>query len=812
MAIKADRWIQEMALQHGMIEPFVADQVRQGAISYGLSSYGYDMRIADEFKVFTNVFNTLVDPKHFDPRSFVDIKHDYCDIPPNSFVLARSVEYFRIPRRVLSVVLGKCLTGDTRVVDATTGAYKPISDMISDGSTIGFVGGRLKAMPNYAVISQGIKPVYRLRLRSGREIRATTNHPFLTVGGWAQLDSLNPGTRIAVARTIPIFGSTDIPDWEATLLGLMISEGQCSTPGHSPTYTSADPAMIDVLRWCVAEGSLGAVTYRGRYGYRLVNQVGRGGIVTKNRATTWLQSYRLDVKATAKFVPQAIFTAPKESVVLFLRALFTGDGSVYAQQRSICVEYASSSRRLIEDVHHLLLRFGLSGIITERHPKKGQTAWTITLHNKTQIETFAREIGFWSGSIKQQTLDSFASLLQNIELQRSKGDALPTELWSFARQQLGSQSYRSIGLTSMDTAKKMSYSQAAVLVEATHDAWISEMASSDLLWDFVEHIEAAGSEEVFDICVPEAHNFVANGIVVHNSTYARCFSGATQVALLDGTSASLEDLAEQWERGVAQWGYSVGPHGRIIATLLEQPRYIGRDLLLEITLDNGRTIRCTPDHEFLLRDGTLAQAQLLRPGSSLMPLYTELFRGYEGVYQPLTGHYTPTHRLADDWNIQHEVYETLPQSHRHHIDHNRRNNMPWNIMRVPAGEHLSYHNSANYGNPVYLNHKVVAIRELAGIHDVFCLTVPEAGNFALDAGVFVKNCGLIVNVTPLEPAWEGFVTIEVSNTTPLPARVYANEGIAQVLFFESDEDCMVSYADKAGKYQGQVGVVPPRMG
>jgi dCTP deaminase len=107
VTIKSDRWIQVMARERGMIEPFVAEQVRGGIISYGLSSYGYDMRVADEFKVFTNVFNTLVDPKHFDPRSFVDIRGDYCDIPPNSFALARSVEYFRIPRNVLCIVLGK---------------------------------------------------------------------------------------------------------------------------------------------------------------------------------------------------------------------------------------------------------------------------------------------------------------------------------------------------------------------------------------------------------------------------------------------------------------------------------------------------------------------------------------------------------------------------------------------------------------------------------------------------------------------------------------------------------------------------------
>jgi dCTP deaminase len=107
MAIKADRWIRRMALEHGMIEPFEDRQVREGVVSYGLSSYGYDIRVADEFKVFTNINSTVIDPKQFDPRSFVDIKTDVCIVPPNSFALARTVEYFRIPRNVLTICLGK---------------------------------------------------------------------------------------------------------------------------------------------------------------------------------------------------------------------------------------------------------------------------------------------------------------------------------------------------------------------------------------------------------------------------------------------------------------------------------------------------------------------------------------------------------------------------------------------------------------------------------------------------------------------------------------------------------------------------------
>jgi len=105
--IRNDRWIRRMAKEHNMIRPFEEKQVRTGMISYGVSSYGYDIRIADEFKIFTNINNTIVDPKQFDPKSFVDFKGEVCVIPPNSFALGRSVEYFKIPRNVMTICMGK---------------------------------------------------------------------------------------------------------------------------------------------------------------------------------------------------------------------------------------------------------------------------------------------------------------------------------------------------------------------------------------------------------------------------------------------------------------------------------------------------------------------------------------------------------------------------------------------------------------------------------------------------------------------------------------------------------------------------------
>ncbi len=463
-------------------------------------------------------------------------------------------------------------------------------------------------------------------------------------------------------------------------------------------------------------------------------------------------------------------------------------------------------------------------------------------------------------------------------------------------------------------------------------------------------------------------------ICVGKSTYARCFSGDTRVALVDGSAPTLEEMAVRHQNGEMFWGYSLGEFGRIEVTLLDAPRFIDRDALLEITLDNGRTVRATPDHVFIMRDGRRSTAAELRPGDSLMPLYRELIRGYESVYQPLNGHLLPTHRLADEWNVRQRIYRDEPGTHRHHKDHDRRNNNPWNLERMTAAEHVRHHNAFTFGpdfdpdehsdaikaglsrlssdpewreNYVRVqrdravqfwhdaryedaradlrrlriaiwsdegrreaartrmtdryadraerdlqaqrmraawaaddgsrrqrqqqvarginlrveidaeavrkaldtagtirgaadllgcdrsvfrrfpevvdafrgrragnegrNHKVVSVRDLPGQHDVYCLTVPEAGNFALDAGVFVRNCGLVVNVTPLEPTWEGYLTLEISNTTPLPAKVYGGVGIAQLLFLVADEEPETAYADRKGKYMKQTGVTLPKL-
>ena len=338
-------------------------------------------------------------------------------------------------------------------------------------------------------------------------------------------------------------------------------------------------------------------------------------------------------------------------------------------------------------------------------------------------------------------------------------------------------------------------------------------------------------------------------ICIGKSTYARCFRGDTAVALVDGTAPTLEEMANRADRGEQFWGYSIDRDGRVMVSLLDHPRYIGRDSLLQITLDNNQSILSTPDHCFMTREGRMTQANELRPDDSLMPLYRHLAQGYERVYQPLNGCLSSTYRLSHEWNLRHGLYEDISEGYPRHIDHNRRNNKPWNITRIAYQPSRRRHDlsqgdefgSDQYGQSIQAaitklkqesrwraafsqqrqdpglatlafrgqslgksvkNHKVVSIKALPGVHDVYCLTAPEAGNFALEAGVFVQNCGIIANLTPAEAGWRGHLTLEFSNSSSADCRIYANEGVVQLLFLEG-EPCEISYETRRGKYQDQ---------
>jgi len=583
-----------MAREHRMIEPFSDRQIREGVISYGVSSYGYDVRIASDFKIFTNINSTIVDPKNFDPRSFVDFEGDVCVIPPNSFALARTVEFFRIPRNVLVVCLGKCLAADTTVVDGT-GAVGPLAErMDREGSLATLDWQSVRAADVTEGSRQGVWPTYELRTRTGRRVRATPTHPFLTFSGWAPLSALRPGSRIGVPRRLPIFGTREARACEADVLGLMLSDGTCGQKGCSPLYTSGDPVLREAFARAVSD--FGCVPRRhSEYTLRATNTGHRGGIMEKNRLARWLDSMGLAVNSPEKFVPRFVFELRRPLVARFLRALFSGDGGITFTEAAVFLEFCSTSRRLAGAVQHLLLRFGIVSILRSRSTASGREAYVLTITSKNEVKKFAEEIGFIPGCDKQRRLERALEMIDRRPQVKANVDTLPPEAWHLVRHAAHSRGYKLKDAGLIRTQPDQSVSRSAALEVACRvgDERLGEIADSDVLWDTVVDIRFAGIEPVYDVTIPETSNFIANDIFVHNSTYARC--------------------------------------------------------------------------------------------------------------------------------------------------------------------------------------------------------------------------GIIVNVTPLEPEWEGIVTLEVSNTTPLPAKIYANEGIAQMLFFQSDEECEVSYADKKGKYQGQQALTLPKL-
>ncbi len=405
-------------------------------------------------------------------------------------------------------------------------------------------------------------------------------------------------------------------------------------------------------------------------------------------------------------------------------------------------------------------------------------------------------------------------------------------------------------------------------------------------------------------------------LCIGKSTYARCFTGDTKVSLVDGEYSFLE-LIERVNNGDSLYGWGIDRDNQVVCQRLLAPRYIDESSLIEVVLDNEEVVQCTPDHQFLMRDGSYKEGQDLNPGDSLRAIYFENDHGYQCLWDGVNRKHINPHRSVMG-NPDPAKYDV------HHINKDKRDNHPRNLQVMTKGEHTALHNRQDkrhikggdkvkemfaagewhpywlhtdevkaktkeasqpwkeseenrqnlakssqkrWANPdagqkqslvakngmaalrrrddvteeslanallgagtirgaarllgvdrtafrrfpstisqfkegtLRINHKVKCVRQLNVVKPVFCLTA-EQGNFALANGIFVKNCGIIANLTPAEAGWRGHLTLEFSNSSPADAKIYANEGCVQLLFLEG-EPCEVSYEDRNGKYQDQ---------
>jgi len=404
MGLKPDHWIRKMALEEKMIEPFVEGQVREGVISYGLSSYGYDMRIADEFKIFTNVYSAIVDPKSFSPQSFVDVKTEVCIIPPNSFALARSVELFKIPRKVLCVCLGKstyarsglvvnvtpfepCFSDDTEILtpngwqliknvnigeevlgmnDGGEAEWQPVLKKqiyIHDGPMIHFDGKSLDLLvtPEHKVF---VRRRSTSRIRGTQQLRSYKtnwhtleaskivgkyNHEMLRKVNWQGVD---------IDDCITLGKYQFQTDTFLEFLGLYLGDGSC--------YVNKRGYLIKIAAFKERELTVG---------HEILTKLG----VRFRRTETGYQFFSKPMyeilhplgHAPEKYIPAWVKNLPPHRLERVLYGLMNSDGNLETET------YTTTSKRLADDVQEIIFKAGFAAIVRQvtddsEHELKGK--------------------------------------------------------------------------------------------------------------------------------------------------------------------------------------------------------------------------------------------------------------------------------------------------------------------------------------------------------------------------------------------------------------------------------------------------------
>jgi replicative DNA helicase len=429
-----------------------------------------------------------------------------------------------------------CLPAESRILRADTGQEVTMGALFESGARdvpVWALDDSLRYVKRHLthVFTTGTREVFRLRLASGKEVRATANHPFLTYEGWRPLDQLGRGSRLAVPRHVPppeLLAAWS--DDRVLLLAHLIGDG---------SFVRRQP-----LRYAsVDEDNLAAVTQAARtaFGISAVrddhaaarctslrlpspHRVARG---RRNPLAAWLDDQGLfGLRSHEKFVPPDVFSLPKRQVALFIRHLWATDGSVTLNKdgRGGRVYYASTSKQLTDDVSRLLLRFGISTRVRSVKPRPGTRAgFTLDISGADEQRRFLQEIGVHGGRAAPA-----AQLLQIVKAvsKNPNIDTVPREVWNRVREVLVQQgmSHRQFAAAmgtqfsgSSQWKRSPSRERLSRIAELLQDAELEMLATNDVLWDEVLSIEPDGVEQVYDATVLGAHNFVANGVAVHNS-------------------------------------------------------------------------------------------------------------------------------------------------------------------------------------------------------------------------------------------------------------------------------------------------------
>jgi len=451
--------------------------------------------------------------------------------------LSRAVEQRHDKRPILSDLRESgCLTGESRVYLPDQGVYRPIGELVGQSgfrvSAVNPETWRLESRVVTNAFATGRKPVYRLRTRLGRTIRATGNHKFLSFSGWRRLDDLGPGARIALPRRSEGHGEQTMSDAELALLGHLIGDG-CTLPRHTIQYTSKDRDLAELVV-SLATGVFGAAVRPRINPERSWFQVylpsaRRLTHGVRNPIAEWLdQLGAFGLRSWEKRIPDAVFAQPPEQIAVFLRHLWSTDGCLYADRKTgvAVIRYDSTSELLTRGVQSLLLRIGINARVKRvEMGTKGRPGYRLDVWARPDAERFLNLVS-GVGSRKRRQWVELLTLLDRRPRNPNR-DTIPKEAWreivrpAMANAGVTTRTIQQrIGTRYCGTAlykSGLSRDRALRVADAVRSDELGLLALSDIYWDEIVSIERDGEEEVYDLTVEGLHNFIAEDIVVHNS-------------------------------------------------------------------------------------------------------------------------------------------------------------------------------------------------------------------------------------------------------------------------------------------------------